>query len=94
MEEEPHKAPRKLVPDHTGNDVTFFFFAAIAVFFGVPGVLSTFACPCLLVLGMIGADIGSDITPFGLSLLLAMGAVPNLLIGAVAWLIARRFWVE
>jgi hypothetical protein len=91
MEEKPYKAPRKSLRDHTGNDASFFFFATIAAFFGVPGAFAGLGCLFMLVMGTIGADIGSDVTPFQASLMMAIGAVPSLGIGAIAWAIARGF---
>ncbi len=66
-------------------------FAGIAAIFGADGAFCATVSLCAFVIGMVGADIGPDITPYGLSLLTAIGAAIGLAIGAVAWVIARRF---
>jgi hypothetical protein len=42
-------------------------------------------------MGLIGADMSTDITSYDLSLLTAIHAAIGLGIGAIAWAIARRF---
>jgi hypothetical protein len=91
MDQKPYKAPRKSLRDHAGSDGDFFFFAAIAVFFGVPGAFAGLVSLFMLVMAAIGVDIGHDVTPFGASMMSAIGAAPCLAIGAIAWAIARRF---
>ena len=91
MDQKPYKAPRKSLRDHGGSDGAFFFFAAIAVFFGVPGAFAGLVSLFMLVMGVIGVDVGRDVTPFGASMMFAIAAAPSLVIGAIAWAIARRF---
>ncbi|HWB13444.1 MAG TPA: hypothetical protein VG826_29740 [Pirellulales bacterium] len=91
MEENPYKAPGKSFRHRTGNDAAFILFAVIAVIFGADGVFCAAISLVALVMGLIGAEMSTDITSYGLSLLAAIGAAIGLGIGAVAWAIARRF---
>lgn len=91
MDENPYKALRKWPRRHAGNDPAFYFFAAIAVFFGVDGAFTGLVCLWALVMGIAGADIGRDVTPFGLAVMTIIPTVPCLGIATIAWRIARGF---
>jgi hypothetical protein len=92
MEENPYKAPEQ-APRRTpaGNRGAFAICATIAVIFGADGALCAAVSLAGLVMGLIGADMSTDITSYDLSLLTAIHAAIGLGIGAIAWAIARRF---